>query len=200
METERFRLGASPFFTRLVYLHGTWPIALILVLILVAVVLAFAFDSRFAIVALMVVFLIAPLAMAWLWLYWGLRPEYRFNVAWHTLRLDPDGITVTLLKPVYETVDTEIEEPEDGESTAEESRKTREKITGWERGKEMRFERAVLGRYLTGGDGITIPVNMGQGFIAVPRSIFTSEGEYSDFLNQIVSFYRTGKEDDTQRP
>ena len=200
--TERFRLDTSPFFTRLVYLHGTLPISLILILILSAVVLAFALDVKFAIVALMIVFLIAPLAMAWLYLYWGMRAEARFNVTWHTLTVERDGVTVTLLKPVYETVDEDdyLPKSESVEKISEnlsiksseedpDNPPIREKITGWIKSSELRFDREKIGKYLYGGDGITIPVCDGKGFIAVPRSVFTTEEEYKNFILQIDKLY-----------
>lgn len=183
LETDRFRLRTSQFFTRLVYLHGTLPIATVLVLLLVAVVFAFALDYRFAIVALMVVFLIAPLAMAWLYLNCGFHADASFNVSWHTLSVGPDAIEITLLKPIYGKVEEDEEEHEPVE-----------RIVGWSKGKTLRYDSGMLRPYLTGGDGITVPLSGGKGFIAVPRSAFGDDESYKNFVDRIGALCLSGPE------
>lgn len=173
MKTDRFRLSTGAYFTRLVYLHGTLSIAVILVLFLASVVLAFALDLRFALIAVMIALLILPLAIAYLYFYFGLMPDYSFNVSWHTLELSDKGIEVTLFKPVYErTVDEETEEE-------------KETITGWEATKRLFFPRDSMGPMLAGGDGMTIRLKNGRGMIAVPRNAFSAEEDFRNFISHI---------------
>lgn len=175
MTTERFRLGTGAFFTRLVYLHGTLPISVVIVLFSVAVILAFALDSRFAIVAVMVALLIVPLAMSSLYFSHGLLPDYSFNVSWHKLKVTNEGIEIILFKPIYEIVRDEDSDEE------------KEKLVKWEEAKRMKYDRTTFGGILTGGDGITIPVKGKKGMIAVPRNAFATLQDYENFVVKIVS-------------
>lgn len=168
MNTERFRMGTGAYFTRLVYLHGTRPIVIVATLFLVAFILAFALDIRFAIVAVMIAFIIVPLAMAWLYFFHGLLPGYAFNISWHILSVSPEGIEVILFRPVY------------SRESDKESDEDTERIVRWEMGKRLFFPKEEIGGILTGGDGVTVPLK--GGMIAIPRDAFKNQEDYEKFV------------------
>ena len=57
-------------------------------------VLAYWFDVRFIIVAMMVLFIAMPMALALLYFYYGLSPEARWSIMEKTATLDDAGITL----------------------------------------------------------------------------------------------------------
>lgn len=186
MKSDCFRLGSGAFFTRLLYLHGKIPLSIIGALLLIALILAFSVDYRFAIVGLMIVFLIAPASFGWLYVKWGLAEDASFNVAWHNLEASDESLTVHILRPVYEEVsEEEYHSDKNDEDSPKSAESPKERIAGWETWREMRFESSRLGKYIVGGDGITVPVDNGKGFIAIVRSAFESDDAYLEFVEKI---------------
>ncbi len=57
-------------------------------------VLAVWVDVRFAIVAMMVLFIVLPMVLALLYFYYGLSPEARWSIMDKDMTVDSDGITL----------------------------------------------------------------------------------------------------------
>lgn len=109
---ERGRLMATLF-----YLHAR-PLILILSLLALALLAAGIFiDIRWAIVFLMIVFIVAPMAMSFLYFYHGLKPATAANVVPHYITFTPEGFSLDIIEreadPKWND-DTE-QEPESGE-------------------------------------------------------------------------------------
>ena len=60
----------------------------------VCAILAVWVDVRFLIVALMVLFIVLPMVLALLYIYYGLSPEARWSIMDKTVTLACDGITM----------------------------------------------------------------------------------------------------------
>ena len=60
----------------------------------VCAILAIWIDVRFIIVAMMVLFIIMPMALALLYFYYGFSPEARWSIMEKTVTLDENGITL----------------------------------------------------------------------------------------------------------
>ena len=76
----------------LMFLADNW---LWLVLpVAVCVVLAIWVDVRFAIVAMMVLFIVLPMVLALLYFYYGLSPEARWSIMDKSLTIGDAGITL----------------------------------------------------------------------------------------------------------
>ncbi len=195
--SERFRLSQGAFLSRLFYLFGTYPVVIVLALTGTAVILSMTVDIMFLIIALMIVFILAPAIFAWLYISKGMNPEATFNIAWHVLRINEEGIAVDIIKPVYKTREEE-EDPEaippnakaqlfsekanHGEQTENES----ETIESWIDSKSIFIPLGRMKDVLTGGDGLTIRLKDGPGFIAVPHSAFYSPEEYEAFKKLLM--------------
>jgi len=61
----------------------------------VCAILAIWLDVRFIIVALMVLFIVMPMILSLLYLYYGLSPEARWSIMEKTTTIDRDGITLS---------------------------------------------------------------------------------------------------------
>lgn len=57
-------------------------------------VLAMWIDMRFVIVALMVLFIVLPMILSLLYIYYGLSPEARWSIMEKTVTVDEHGITL----------------------------------------------------------------------------------------------------------
>ena len=76
----------------LMFLADNW---LWLVLpVAVCAMLAIWVDVRFAIVAMMVLFIVLPMVLALLYFYYGLSPEARWSIMDKTATIDDEGITL----------------------------------------------------------------------------------------------------------
>lgn len=107
--TPSFRIPRATFAVRMVALYGKWWLAVLLVLFVAAVVAGIVADLRFLVVGLMVLFIVFPMVVAFLYFKEGLRRECAMNVVEHFLDIDGKGIGVNLLKPREADVDEEEE-------------------------------------------------------------------------------------------
>ena len=85
----------------LMFLADNW---LWLVLpVAVCAMLAIWVDVRFAIVAMMVLFIVLPMVLALLYFYYGLSQEARWSIMDKSVTIDDEGITLTFTDPRMKT-------------------------------------------------------------------------------------------------
>lgn len=162
--TTRFAMPSSLMARRLVALHG-WPwIAALAVLALSAALGAAGGDLRWLIVAFMVICLLAPMVMAFLYFHYGLRPGCVVNVLPHTCTLTPSGLQVDVWRRPA---------PDDPEPT-EEIPPARTRT----------FPYASIRPWTVGLDSVTLPLapDCGGGFIWIPARAFDSPGDFTIFM------------------
>ena len=97
MVTERFCISQRTLLATLFMLHGR--VSAIVSGVAVAVLIAvsvIAHDVRWAICALMVLFIVWPMTMAFLYINYALDPECAYNALPHTLELLPDGVKIVV--------------------------------------------------------------------------------------------------------
>lgn len=96
-ESRVFRMGAANFMTHLVFSYaGPWLLALSATAV-VGVAFGIAVDLRWFVVGMMVVFLVIPMLMGFMYYYYGLRRECLVNSVPHALVVEDDGIRVRML-------------------------------------------------------------------------------------------------------
>lgn len=96
VQSRVFGMGRGKFAQHLVYRYGRpwlWALA---VLVCAAGIGAF-YDLRYLVVMLMAVFLVAPMALAFLYFYYGLLPVNAMNTVEHTVEVSPRGISLTVM-------------------------------------------------------------------------------------------------------
>lgn len=97
--TTVFRVGRAKMMLNLAMQRGAPVICILALLILAGIILALTVDIRWGILALMIVFIVTPMVMAFLYFYYGLRPESFVNVMPHKVFFLPGEAVVTLLIP-----------------------------------------------------------------------------------------------------
>lgn len=152
--SEIFRVPRGVMIRKMAFRFARLPMTALSILIIAAAVVAI-FDIRWLIVALMLICIVTPMVMAWLYFYYGLRPECFVNILPHRVLINTKGIKVFLLQ---------------GEE--EEYKET-----------EYVFDRAALKPFTIGMKSITVPVsrkNRITGFLILTSDAFGGVDRLND--------------------
>ena len=103
IETAEIKMPAKRMFSTLFTLNGTLWVSIALAGIILFSIIGAAVDARFFILALIWIFLILPMVVAFLYFYYGMQPLTAFNMIPHRLKFNNEELTVEF-----------IEENEDG--------------------------------------------------------------------------------------
>lgn len=127
IETQEIRMPAKKMFSVLFLQNGTIGISVAFGGVLIFCILAMIFDPKFFILALIWIFMIVPMYVAFLYFYFGMRPLTAFNCIPHQIVFDEDKLTVKLmpLSPESKAIDPDEIVIED-EKTSEKEIKTYE--------------------------------------------------------------------------
>ncbi len=199
--TEVICMNRSRLIATMFYLYGWLTLTVLGVLAVGALVAGIVIDVRWAIVFLMVVFIVTPLLMSFLYFFHGLRPTTAANVVPHILLFGNDEFTIRILEK-------EKEDNSDGDSNTKEECNPKEK--NWSkknsRGDEetsneeqdpksdieyvTRYEFSLpysdIERYQSGRDGFIISIKKPQqGFIWLPYTAFGKREEMETALKHI---------------
>ena len=79
LSEQPFRMGRGDFARKMFHFWGITPLLLLCALALVGIFAGFLIDIRYSILALMVVFILMPTVMMFLYYYHGLSENCRFN-------------------------------------------------------------------------------------------------------------------------
>lgn len=149
-------------------------------------------DLRWLVVLLMVVLIVAPMLMAFLYFWYGLRKECFSNVVWHDLSIRPEGVSVTLYRhpdpdPSVEemhivSVDTAGSDEDKGEERKENEKDTSE-LPQLERSGSILLEFSEMRPYMVGTDSVTVPI--GKGFLWIPSRAFADRREMEAFIARL---------------
>ncbi|MDE6794513.1 MAG: hypothetical protein K2J63_04325 [Muribaculaceae bacterium] len=197
-------MSRSKLITTLFYLYGWLPITILGILAIVALIAGIAIDVRWAIIFLMVVFIITPLLMSFLYFFHGLRPTTAANVVPHTLIFTNNGITIRILEEKKEEesdIEVDPKAQNDAATNAGNDADTElgkdvltEKVTKAEKEKEIitRYEFSIpytsIDRYQLGRDGFIISLKQPQqGFIWLPYAVFSKREDMETALKRIQS-------------
>lgn len=174
LETRLFKMGRSRLITTLLYLYCGWAIMTLVVVAISALLAGIFVDLRWAVVFLMILFLIAPFLMVFLYFYHGLRPSTALNVVEHYLIFKDEGIIIRLLDKI---------EPEDNDSVEN---------TKWTVRYEHFYPFRMIDSCISGSNGYIIRLRKPEsGFIWLQYDAFK---EPSD-LNRALQFINNGIRD-----
>lgn len=154
--TLEFRMTSTRFVAEMIFRYaGVWLIVLAAVAV-VGIVCGFVIDLRWFVISLMVVFVVFPMLLAFLYYYYALRRETVINSLPHSLSIVPgDGLMVTM------RIDEETE---------------RKEILSWD----------TLSRYKVGSNSAIVPLRSPlKGFVWIPASAFSSESEMVTFFKAL---------------
>lgn len=155
IESLRYRMPHSVFLRKCFLLYGKKWLVILPLVALVFFLAGIFLDMRWAIVALMVVFLISPMVIAMLYYSIGMRKECAMNVIDHLVRIYSDRIEMDVFRS----------DPDSEDESVFSVSYTDEELNGMTLGLDEIF--------LKVGE-------KGRGFIWIPRSAFAEE---SVFIN-----------------
>lgn len=169
--TEEFRMTSAKFVGEMIFRHG-WAYLLTLSLLGVAgIALGVAVDYRWFIIVLMLLFLVAPLLLALLYFYFGLRREAYVNTMPHTVAADDRGLTFNLR--MSDLSDLSDESDKSDRSNNSECR-------------EEFFPYSSMTPMQVGLKSVSIPLKSpAKGFLWVPVAAFVSDDKASAFLLKV---------------
>lgn len=162
------RMSRGDFLRKTVYYYGR-PYILAASLIFIALMaLGIFVDLRFCVLALMVLFIMVPMAAAMLYYVYGLREGCYMNVTAHTLRLTPEGIELCMRFPRREDGQCEDGQCEDEQCKDEQCND--------EQGENVEDIRRIiilplseLGGYVVWKDAVTFRLRRREGgFLWIP--------------------------------
>lgn len=168
-------MGRRAFMLKMFELYGkpwVWGMAALLIL---SVIPALFVDIRFVILALMIVFIIIPMAGAFLYINYGFRRGCVINVVPHYLDIDEKGITVTVLRLVEKTDENTDTAPDTSDSSSEPE---------YEIAFSQHIGYADFGLPRLGLKSLTLP--MKDGFVWIPDDCFTDDSTFAEAMKSVV--------------
>ena len=191
LTTTRFRISNFKFSLLLFRLLAGWWLLPPVIIFITAIILSVAVDLAYAIVALMVLFILIPSMMAFLYIYYGLAPNCWMNIIEKELSLSSSGIEIKMYikqklesreesfgKPFDEEIPTENDNPISEENDVENVEyeiEERTKIIEWHEIENMNVST----------DNIILSIKgKPKGFLYIPISAIVN---LSKFLNELRS-------------
>lgn len=180
MESKVYRMRGASFAVEMMFRYsGIWLLGLF-VLALLGIILGVTVDLRILVVGLMVIFVVFPMVLAFLYYYFGLRKECFINTIPHSLLITDDGLTVRMFfYPDNKGQDGDVvEESSDNNESSDTDviPQIREEF----------FSYSQMLPYRIGSKSVTIPLRSpAKGFIWIPADAFDDNAELASALELI---------------
>ncbi len=166
IESGIFRMSGRSITFWLFTLYGKPWLAAMSVLTVVMALAALTVDIRWGLVCLMLIFILFPMAIAFLYYYHALRPVTAMNILFHRIRIGGDGVSVDLFE------------------------KMTDKDTGEETFSPLYSKVIPSGmfrRYKIGTDSVSFPLEApGKGFLCIPADAFADKESFSIAVERLA--------------
>ncbi|MCM1428174.1 MAG: hypothetical protein NC097_00055 [Clostridium sp.] len=106
--------------------YAFWPIISLFTAVVALTVIGIFVDLRWLIVGLALLFLVAPMLMAFLYIFYALRPFTAYNILPHTIASHPEGLLLTIRRTFPQEENEKKKGEEKGKAKEEEKREARE--------------------------------------------------------------------------
>lgn len=158
--TDIFKINRSAICRTMLMLYSKpWVVSTAL-LLLPAIFAGIFIDLRWLIIALMIVFIVIPMILAFAFFYYGLNPISVINSTPHSLEFREDGIMATLYTPVP-TDQKKVEEPE------------KENTPTYELRSKTTIDYSAVSDFVVGLSDIILRTKLsGKGFLSIPVTAF----------------------------
>lgn len=159
--SARIKMGRREFCAVMFKLWGGKAVTILSLLLAVSLVLGIWLDLRFFIITLMVIFIVSPMILGFMYYYYGLGERCYFNVTKHAVEFSEQGIKISMYFP-------EVAEPD-----SEETERSEKCVV-----KNISY--AFLHRYNVRRNSVIFPVGQKRidGFIWLPETAFDSSEEF----------------------
>lgn len=177
-----FKMPAMKFVKCIILLYGMKWLWIIIISFVLALTAGILFDLRFAILAGMILFILFPMELVMIYIYYGFRKECNFNVVNHRLILQRETFQIEMKFPnSWNSVNNY--------DTKTENREVQEDIAGdIVQVKTIQFPVSQLGKYTVMTDSIVIRIKNGVGFAWIPLSSFENENKFKLFIDKIIEY------------
>ncbi len=96
IESREIRMSHGNFVSQLVFRYAGWWLLALSAVAVTGVVFGITVDLRWFVAGMMVVFIIIPMVLAFLYYYYALRKEFYVNMTPHRLLVGENGISAIL--------------------------------------------------------------------------------------------------------
>ncbi len=179
-ETRRFRMERSRLSATLLVLYGKWTLVILGIITIGLLCCGILFDVRWVIVALMVIFIVSPAILCYLYFFHGFRKSTVVNSIPHTLIFTPDALIAKVLKRIEEDESTKEEATviEDQISKKEERSNGEEKF---EEHYRLTFPYGSIKSCIPGRQGYIISLLAPEkGFLWMPYDAFPNQQDLTE--------------------
>lgn len=178
--TDIFKMKRRDFLLAMVAFYGKPWLATGCLLLLATLTASVFFDLRWAVVFLMLLFIVTPAMFAFLYYFHGLKPGCVANVIEHRITFEDTRLAVTLFKRV---------ETDEGPEPA--SAQTATPPSQFLPASSFFVDYSSFLRFETGLNSVTFPLGDGRkGFLWVPASAFSAPGDFEKALGIVISGLR----------
>lgn len=193
--SEIFRMTQRALLMRLYSMHGRgWTIGAVALVGGLTVWWLVTGDLRILICALISIFIIFPMVIAFLFINYALTQDVAFNVLPHNLTLTPSGLLLTIY-PFKDKV-KEVEDPSDNNKNQQSGLRGREKEEKSRREKDIEKDEnqpiirniaySQIGGITLLPSAISFTLDKG-GFLYLPESAFPSQKEFQSFIEELLN-------------
>ncbi len=174
IKTGIFKMGRGEFALSMLSLYGKpWILAASL-LSIPLIIASFIHDIRWGIVFLMLLFLVTPLLLFFLYLFYGLLPVSVMNVMPHSINICCDCIQAEIFR---ESIDDKTGEIVMNPLSS------------------LKVPYSSIGKFNVGLSSVVFPLqNRSKGFIWIPSSIFDDSHDFSMAIAEIATKIRKNNE------
>lgn len=166
-KTAVFKMKRGEFAAKLLMLYGRRWFAAYALLAVPMLFAAIFVDVRWGIVFLMLLFLILPMLLAFLYIYHGLRPVTAANIVDHKIAFGSDSLCISL-----------FESKRDEELGEEELREIYSRHVPY----------ASLRGFVVGASSVVMPLaGREKGFVWVPLSAFPAAGDFRSAMDLVAA-------------
>lgn len=177
-----FKMPAMNFVKCIILLYGMKWVWIIIISFVLALTAGILFDLRFTILACMILFILFPMELVMIYIYYGFRKECNFNVVNHRFILNREMFKIEMKFPnswnSANNHDTKTENIEVPKEITEDIAQV----------KTIEFPVSQLGKYTVMTDSIAIRIKNGVGFAWIPISAFENENQFKVFIDKIIEY------------
>lgn len=167
-ESDWFKMPHGIFIRTIIIQNGKKWILLSFLLILTGLILGVCIDYRFAVIALMIFFILLPVELLFIYLYYGFLENCYFNVTLHKILLLNTDIIISMKWNKIEETDNEKVEKEDMV-------------------RDVIFNRNLFNDFIVLKDSVVFRMKSNKGFLWLPVSAFENEVRFTEFVNEVLT-------------
>lgn len=181
--TDIFKIKTHVICRTLFLLYGKPWIIGGCILLTAAVLLGIFLDLRWIIIALMIVFIVSPMILSFLFFYYGMNPISVINSPPHQLEFDENGIMASIFT---QTATSQPKEEADIDDKSPHHQKDK-----YEKKSERAISYSSIYSYIVGTSDVIIRSHSsGEGFLIIPLKAFNDNKRFIRAIDMVANGMR----------